>query len=136
MPDQVRGGGWGGQTRVLCAEGPKIVPQMSRIFLNWVIKNNLSTETKKSLKSPPWHWNISLFFSITLFPFSILSNIWPNPLIIYKNCNVVVMKLIWGRFHQRFTSSFYACRSQKYKKTLMTRLSYCAFGIFARKSFA
>ncbi len=42
------------------------------------------------------------------------------------------------QFHQHFTSSFYKCRSQKRKKTLMTsRLSLCAFGIICtRKSLS
>jgi len=38
------------------------------------------------------------------------------------------------QFYQQFTSSFYVRRSQKRKKTLMTRLSFCTFGICARKN--
>jgi len=37
--------------------------------------------------------------------------------------------LFWCQFHQHFKCSFLACRSQKRKKTLMTSLSFCAFGI-------
>ncbi len=33
-----------------------------------------------------------------------------------------------GQFHPHFTSSFYASRSQKRIKTLMTRLSICTLG--------
>ncbi len=33
----------------------------------------------------------------------------------------------WGQFHQHSTSSFYARRSQKFKKTLMTWLSFLRF---------
>ncbi len=45
-----------------------------------------------------------------------------------------MVKMTWGLFHQRFMSSFYACRSQKREKTLMTWLSFFAFEIFALKS--
>ncbi len=41
---------------------------------------------------------------------------------------------IKGRFHQHFTISFCTRRSQKQKKTLMTWLSFCTFGIFSQKS--
>ncbi len=36
--------------------------------------------------------------------------------------------VFWGQFHQRFMSSFFALRSQKRKKTLMTRLSLALLG--------
>ena len=36
-----------------------------------------------------------------------------------------------GQFHQHSTSSFYARRSQKCKKSCLTWLFFCAFGIFA-----
>jgi len=41
---------------------------------------------------------------------------------------------IWAQFHQHSTYSFYACRSQKRQTTLLTWLSFCAFGICVRKS--
>ncbi len=40
----------------------------------------------------------------------------------------------WGQFHQCFMSSFFLCRSQMYKKALMTWLSFCAFVIIACKN--
>jgi len=48
-----------------------------------------------------------------------------------ESCNVLHIR---GQFHQHFTSSFCTNRSQKCDKTLMTWLSFCAFGIFVRKS--
>ena len=41
---------------------------------------------------------------------------------------------IRGQFHQRSTSSFYACRSQKRKKDDWLDSLFCAFGIWERKS--
>jgi len=38
-----------------------------------------------------------------------------------------------GQYHQHFMNSFYAHRYQKRKKTLMTWLSFCAFGICEHK---
>jgi len=48
-----------------------------------------------------------------------------------NSCKFSVSK---GRFHQRPTSSFCTCRSQKRKKTLVAWLSFFAFGICMCKS--
>jgi len=41
----------------------------------------------------------------------------------------------WDQFHQHFTHSFYACRSQKHKKTVKSAVFFCAFEIYTHKSF-
>jgi len=43
--------------------------------------------------------------------------------------NSVSQRIQPCRFHQRFTKSFYTCRSRKPEKTLMTWLSFHTFGI-------
>jgi len=48
--------------------------------------------------------------------------------------NVYGINVNIGRFHQHFTCSFYACRSQKCKNTVKSSVFFCAFGICERKS--
>jgi hypothetical protein len=50
---------------------------------------------------------------------------------------VVIQKFNWvinSQFDQHFTNIFLPHRSQKRKKRLMARLSFCSFGIYTRKS--
>ncbi len=66
------------------------------------------------------------FIFTTLYSFSnenISYSAWKKE----RDCNIV-------KINQRFTHSFYTCRSQKRKKTLMKWLSFCSSGILAHKS--
>jgi len=42
--------------------------------------------------------------------------------------------VLWAQFHQRYTYCFYACRSQKRKKTVKLAVSFGAFGTYKCKS--
>jgi len=45
-----------------------------------------------------------------------------------KAASKKIVKIVtWAQFHQHSTYSFYACRSQKHKKTLMTSLYFLRF---------
>jgi len=84
---------------------------------------SMSCETQK-LKKLSNYWNI-FFIVISEYYCNVM-----RALISHGNF------FTWGWFYQCFTNSFYARRSQKCKKTQMTWMYFCAFGICMRKSCA
>ncbi len=54
-------------------------------------------------------------------------------LMIVRGCDNSVT---WAQFHQHLTSSFCERRSQEHKLTDCLTVYFCAFGIYARKSFS
>jgi len=56
--------------------------------------------------------------------------------IIIYNLELILLNNLYirGQFHQRFTSSFCACRSRKRKKDLQLDCLFCTFGICTHKA--
>jgi len=83
---------------------------------------------KTEFKISVWKLNKNLVFFVYKNPFRTTLHISQIPCIeaIFFNR---------AQFHQRTTYCFYARRSQKHKKILLTWVSiFCAFGIYVRKS--
>ncbi len=78
-------------------------------------------------KNVCWTWYIIFCVNMLLsFPWTYCNNVTVTSLTII---NLDMLLSFWCQFHQCFTSSFCA------QKRLTTWLSFCAFGIFARKSW-